>query len=156
MRTRCLLFVGFVARWAAYGMDWSREAIAVDVEAGGVYPADSPLPDNAPREQKVDRWNRISRRRVEQQPNLVGRFQASAYGSPNGQGCYIVDTMTGQTWHILNGQLVRRKKRIPRQRIAVENGRMPFYDFIAGSKGSIRDHQSSASSNLAIGFVRVP
>lgn len=38
------------------------------------------------------------------EPNLVGRFQATAYGSPNGHGCYVVDTMTGQTWHILNGQ----------------------------------------------------
>ena len=37
--------------------------------------------------------------------NLVGRFQATAYGSPNGHGCYIVDTMTGKTWHVANGQL---------------------------------------------------
>ena len=36
--------------------------------------------------------------------NLVGRFQATAYGSPNGHGCYVVDTMTGKTWHVANGQ----------------------------------------------------
>ena len=35
---------------------------------------------------------------------LLGRFQVSAYGSPNGHGCYIVDTMTGRTWHVANGQ----------------------------------------------------
>ena len=36
-------------------------------------------------------------------PGLIGRFQASAYGSPSGHGCYIVDTMTGKTWHITPG-----------------------------------------------------
>jgi hypothetical protein len=35
---------------------------------------------------------------------LPGRFQVSAYGSANGHGCYVVDTATGQTWHIANGQ----------------------------------------------------
>ncbi|MBA4106140.1 MAG: hypothetical protein C0485_10300 [Pirellula sp.] len=35
---------------------------------------------------------------------LLGRFQVSAYGSPSGHGCYIVDTMTGRTWHVANGQ----------------------------------------------------
>jgi hypothetical protein len=34
---------------------------------------------------------------------LIGRFQASAYGSPSGHGCYIVDTMTGKTWHVAPG-----------------------------------------------------
>ncbi|MBL9162089.1 MAG: hypothetical protein JNL18_05025 [Planctomycetaceae bacterium] len=38
---------------------------------------------------------------------LVGRFQASAYGSPSGHGCYVVDTMTGKTWHVANGQPAR-------------------------------------------------
>jgi hypothetical protein len=48
---------------------------------------------------------RATRRvQADSEPNLVGRFQATAYGSPSGHGCYIVDTMTGQTWHILNGQ----------------------------------------------------
>ena len=37
-------------------------------------------------------------------PALPGRFQVSAYGAPNGHGCYVVDTATGQTWHIANGQ----------------------------------------------------
>ena len=37
-------------------------------------------------------------------PALPGRFQVSAYGSANGHGCYVVDTATGQTWHIANGQ----------------------------------------------------
>lgn len=37
-------------------------------------------------------------------PVLPGRFQVSAYGSANGHGCYVVDTATGQTWHIANGQ----------------------------------------------------
>jgi hypothetical protein len=37
-------------------------------------------------------------------PDLLGRYQVSAYGSPSGHGCYIVDTMTGRTWHINNGQ----------------------------------------------------
>ena len=37
-------------------------------------------------------------------PALVGRFQASAYGSPNGHGCFVVDTMTGKTWHVANAQ----------------------------------------------------
>ena len=37
-------------------------------------------------------------------PGLPGRFQVSAYGSTNGHGCYVVDTATGQTWHIANGQ----------------------------------------------------
>ena len=36
--------------------------------------------------------------------NSVGRFQATAYGSPNGNGCYIVDSTTGRTWLIRNGQ----------------------------------------------------
>jgi len=34
---------------------------------------------------------------------LIGRFQASAYGSPSGHGCYVVDTMTGKTWHVAPG-----------------------------------------------------
>jgi hypothetical protein len=38
---------------------------------------------------------------------LVGRFQATAYGSPSGHGCYVVDTMTGKTWHAANGQPAR-------------------------------------------------
>lgn len=37
-------------------------------------------------------------------PSLPGRFQVSAYGSASGHGCYVVDTATGQTWHIANGQ----------------------------------------------------
>jgi len=37
-------------------------------------------------------------------PALPGRFQVSAYGAANGHGCYVVDTATGQTWHIANGQ----------------------------------------------------
>ena len=37
-------------------------------------------------------------------PGVLGRYQVSAYGSPNGHGCYIVDTMTGRTWHVSNGQ----------------------------------------------------
>lgn len=37
-------------------------------------------------------------------PSLLGRYQVSAYGSPSGHGCYVVDTMTGQTWHVANGQ----------------------------------------------------
>ena len=37
-------------------------------------------------------------------PGLLGRYQVSAYGSPSGHGCYIVDTMTGRTWHVANGQ----------------------------------------------------
>ena len=37
-------------------------------------------------------------------PPLPGRFQVSAYGSPSGHGCYVVDTATGQAWHIANGQ----------------------------------------------------
>lgn len=34
---------------------------------------------------------------------LVGRFQATAYGSPSGHGCFVVDTMTGKTWHVAPG-----------------------------------------------------
>jgi hypothetical protein len=37
-------------------------------------------------------------------PGLPGRFQVSAYGWTNGHGCYVVDTVTGQTWHVANGQ----------------------------------------------------
>ena len=37
-------------------------------------------------------------------PGLPGRFQVSAYGWANGHGCYVVDTATGQTWHVANGQ----------------------------------------------------
>ncbi|WP_428303690.1 hypothetical protein [Lacipirellula sp.] len=36
-------------------------------------------------------------------PGLVGRFQATAYGSPSGSGCFVVDTMTGKTWHVAPG-----------------------------------------------------
>jgi hypothetical protein len=36
--------------------------------------------------------------------NPTGRYQVSAYGNPNGHGCYIVDTVTGRTWHVSNGQ----------------------------------------------------
>lgn len=35
---------------------------------------------------------------------LVGRYQVSAYGWPGGHGCYVVDTMTGKTWHNALGQ----------------------------------------------------
>ena len=34
----------------------------------------------------------------------LGRYQVSAYGWPGGHGCYIVDTLTGKTWHAVNGQ----------------------------------------------------
>jgi hypothetical protein len=33
-----------------------------------------------------------------------GRFQVAAYGTSTSHGCYVVDTVTGQTWHIANGQ----------------------------------------------------
>jgi hypothetical protein len=35
---------------------------------------------------------------------LFGRFQVSAYGSPSGTGCYIIDTMTGRTWRVREGE----------------------------------------------------
>lgn len=34
----------------------------------------------------------------------IGRFQVSAYGSPSSNGCYIIDTKTGRTWRVANGQ----------------------------------------------------
>lgn len=27
------------------------------------------------------------------------RYQVSAYGTSSGNGCYIIDTTTGETWH---------------------------------------------------------
>ncbi|WP_428304337.1 hypothetical protein [Lacipirellula sp.] len=35
---------------------------------------------------------------------LPGRYQVSAYGNPQGHGCYITDTVTGRTWHVNNAQ----------------------------------------------------
>jgi hypothetical protein len=38
----------------------------------------------------------------------AGRYQISAYGTPTGgggfhHGCYVLDTATGQVWHVLAG-----------------------------------------------------
>jgi hypothetical protein len=30
----------------------------------------------------------------------VGHFQIDAYGFPGNRGCYVIDTVDGQMWHI--------------------------------------------------------
>ena len=123
MRTLCLLLVGLVVvvvGWAASGVDWSRDAVGQDLDL---------ITDKPPSEYRGAAPRRVTETRLitdangvqqavpitrlvnsdgsvvpETPPGLVGRYQVSAYGSPSGHGCYIVDTMTGRTWHAANGQ----------------------------------------------------
>jgi hypothetical protein len=125
MKPLSLLLLGVVVGWAASGVDWSRDAVAQEenvdtftdrVPTPGVFQAQpqsdkSLIADEPPQ----PAWNnggsdqtavtRPAPAGPSLAPGLVGRYQATAYGSPNGHGCYIVDTMTGKTWHVANGQL---------------------------------------------------
>jgi hypothetical protein len=115
MRTLCLLIVGVVVGWAASGVDWSRDVVGeesiIDAARSATpitattQPTLTQVPVNRKNSQgiSVTTWEQRPLQ-VASQPNLVGRFQTSAYGSPSGHGCYIVDTMTGRTWHVANGQ----------------------------------------------------
>ena len=106
MKLFALLFLGVVIGWAASGVDWNREAVGQEQElfhADEVGPnrlteATGPLREAVTQAQR-QRGER--RQRMETRPNsgLIGRYQASAYGWSGGHGCYIIDTMTGQTWH---------------------------------------------------------
>lgn len=133
MRAFALLFLGVVVGWTACGVDWSREAVGEDDIVRGKRTVDlvepnlanaepqwNSVPTNGPRRvwetrMEVDAAGRqrpvtVSRlvnadgSIVPETPQgLIGRFQATAYGSPSGHGCYIVDTMTGKTWHVAPG-----------------------------------------------------
>ena len=104
MKPFALLIVGVVVGWAASGVDWSRDAYAIDAE----YPQSLDLRAGAFDSPATPGYGTSPAPRLsmpqEAKPQLVGRFLASAYGSPSGHGCYVVDTMTGQTWHVANGQ----------------------------------------------------
>ena len=114
MRVLALLIVGVVVGWAASGVDWSRDVRAQDALIDAPpstlqqdVPDAPPQPTYraAPADGNLDPSIQGPRHtEVMSQPSLVGRFQATAYGSPNGHGCYVVDTMTGKTWHVANGQ----------------------------------------------------
>jgi hypothetical protein len=119
MRTLGLLLVGVVIGWAASGVDWSRDAVGeewiIDAAQSATpttattQPTLTQVPVNRKNSQgiAVTTWEQrpLNVGSVESTPaSLIGRFQASADGSPNGHGCYIIDTMTGRTWHAANGQ----------------------------------------------------
>jgi hypothetical protein len=122
MRTLCLVLVGVVVGWAASGVDWSRDAVGqeqiIDAARSALPtlsattqpkladPEPTPEWNNGANDQTIVTWPAPAARaaQIAPQPNLVGRFQATAYGSPSGHGCYIVDTMTGKTWHVAHGQ----------------------------------------------------
>ena len=109
MKSLCLLVVGVVVGLAASGVDWSREAVGqvTDSITGkpiNSYDGDASLDLNAAPVSNVSIDFSRARSAAPESPALVGRFQVSAYGSPNGHGCYIVDTMTGKTLHVANGQ----------------------------------------------------
>ena len=73
---------------------------------GSIYP-ETPVaqqPPYAPPANDQINATAMSRLPAPIRAGLVGRFQASAYGSPSGHGCYVIDTMTGRTWHVANGQ----------------------------------------------------
>jgi hypothetical protein len=84
MKPFALLLVGVIVGWAASGVDWSREAIA--------------------QEKNVDTFSDQESRERRFVAPVTGRYEISAYGSPSGHGCYRVDTVTGNVWHIANGQ----------------------------------------------------
>jgi hypothetical protein len=120
MKPLSLLLLGVVVGWFASGVDWSREAVGQDLDLitdkppsayGGAAPrrvTETRLITDANGVQQAVPITRLVNADgtvvPETPPGLVGRFQATAYGSPSGHGCYIVDTMTGQTWHVRNGQ----------------------------------------------------
>lgn len=122
MRTTALLLIGLAVGWVASGVEWNRDAYGQEPVEGevlrrqrdgvlrrrGLLPSrETPIPANAeeappfvvepmPSTPPVPGANNAA--------SLVGRYQVSAYGTSNGHGCYIVDTMTGKTWHTTNGQ----------------------------------------------------
>lgn len=101
MRTLALLFFGIVAGWAASDVKWSRDAEAKPPNLDDVVleePVIGPM---------VEISNSRQARKVVtlEAPAPIGRFQATAYGWPGNEGCYIVDTATGRAWHV--GQSVR-------------------------------------------------
>ena len=127
MRTFALLIVGVVVGWAASGVDWSRDVLAQEASKStdGVLtfelsdtPVDVPASNSVPRSagnpDDLDPLRRPTMKFseplfdsapvVNDDQGKIGRFQASAYGSPNGHGCYIVDTTTGETWHVASGE----------------------------------------------------
>ncbi|QDT74033.1 hypothetical protein [Lacipirellula limnantheis] len=101
MKSLCLLLVGVVVGWAASDVDWSRDAEAKPSNLDDLVldePVIGPM---------VEISNSRQARKVvtPEAPAPIGRFQATAYGWPGNEGCYIVDTATGKTWHV--GQSVR-------------------------------------------------
>ncbi len=105
MKPLCVLLVGVVVGWAASDIDWSREAVGEEQGTSQNLDALVPAPSTSVYGQtgNIPATPPQLRGHATGSP-LIGRFQVSAYGSPNGHGCYVVDTTTGQTWHVANGQ----------------------------------------------------
>lgn len=120
MKPFALLVVGVVVGWAASGSDWSPKTVGQEADPSSDKPINS-INVGTPRRLFENRMEFDSNGQPhpattsrlvnadgsvapELTPGLVGRFQATAYGSPSGHGCYIVDTMSGTTWHATNGQ----------------------------------------------------
>jgi hypothetical protein len=94
MRIACLLVVGVVASWAIVA-----KALGPYVPPGMPDPTMQGSPGLAPSSEF----------------NLVGRYQVSAYGSPSGNGCYIIDTTTGRTWRAASGHAPQLVGELPQQ-----------------------------------------
>jgi hypothetical protein len=94
MRTLCLLIVGVIVGWAAAGVDWTPDAIghdALNPTVGGAPPADPPGAFV------------VESLRPSTPHNAISRYRISAFAleSQSIFGAYIVDTVTGTTWHVL-------------------------------------------------------
>ena len=114
MRTTALLLIGLAVGWVASGVEGHEDAYAQNpaeaevpraqrdgvLRRRGILPSrEAPAPTNT-----TDAPPFVVGESVPAPASPVGRYQISAYGSPSGHGCYVVDTMSGKTWHIANGQ----------------------------------------------------
>lgn len=124
MRSIALLLVGLAIGWAASSIEWTPDAIAQENilrtpdardQVVPPLPADPLMPEASLPKRNMDLFNDPSQPATAPAPQAApvaaptpappsGRFQISAYGSPHGHGCYVVDTATGATWHFANGQ----------------------------------------------------
>lgn len=87
MKPFCLLLVAVVVGWAAFGVDWSREAegqdrVAVDEAVGKQSLCGDGL-------------------------DQMGRYVPIADAAGESSGCFIVDSITGRTWHASSGYGIR-------------------------------------------------
>jgi hypothetical protein len=99
MRILCLLLVGVVVGWAASDVDWTRDAVGQTMNRSHANRSEIILSHH--NNLIADDYSRVE------------RFCPAAYGDGSGAGCFIVDTMTGRTWHATPGDGVKELPKKP-------------------------------------------